>query len=152
MLDLGCGPATTLLDIKNHVQIPGKKLQTTGLVLKRNPAETYHGADQLIAGEFGNALFKKRFDFIYSVDGVTVHTREKAKAVEKVISLLRPGGVAILGISTPIAAGNPAWEEIHAHLRSTRTVHFGALNGHVLLISKHPNPMLVQKIIQENSI
>lgn len=148
VLDLGCGPGVALGEIKSHF---GHKVQTTGITLIRDPQASYAGVDRVKVGKFEDASFDQKFDLIYSVDGVTTHTLNKAAAVKKVITLLRPGGLAVLDLNMPIHPGQARWESVQAEL-NRQGIQFKPVNGHVIAILKHPKAGIVNHVVQRHYI
>jgi len=96
VMELGCGPGTALNTLKEHF---GESIHTTGLVLEKTPGEKYAGVDRVEKGDFTNLQINRRFDLVYSSMGPTHHTKYPLNAVQKVIDILAPNGVAVVDLN-----------------------------------------------------
>ncbi|MCX6802738.1 MAG: class I SAM-dependent methyltransferase [Candidatus Diapherotrites archaeon] len=95
VLDLGCGQATAATQIKQEFQ---DNARVVGVTLEKVPGADYGGIDRLVKGNIHEVKIGGQFDLIYSWTGAVRHTYLTASAIEKVIGLLRPGGVAVIDI------------------------------------------------------
>jgi len=96
VMELGCGPGTALNTLKVRF---GKSIHTTGLVLEKTPGEKYAGVDSVLKGDFTHLQISRRFDLVYSSMGPTHHTKYPLNAVQKVIDILAPNGVAVVDLN-----------------------------------------------------
>jgi SAM-dependent methyltransferase len=98
VMDLGCGNGAALGGLKRRF---GESISTTGLVLDRTPGENYAGVDRLVKGDFTTLPIKGKFDIVYSSMGATHHTMYSLNAVQKVIDILSPNGIAVVDLHLP---------------------------------------------------
>ncbi|VVB75768.1 Uncharacterised protein [uncultured archaeon] len=102
VLDYGCGNARALSELKAEF---GGRIFTTGTILKKpNPKELektktplFHDAvDRIIEGDFLTTRVPGKYDLIFSHYGPAIHGQAPVSAIEKAITMLKPGGVAAI--------------------------------------------------------
>jgi len=85
----------------------------------------YFGVDKMYFGDFKKLRFKETFDLIYSHKGVTFHSFTPLAEIEKVLSLLRPKGVAILDLKVMDSEIDEVTTLLHQHgLRENKDYHW----------------------------
>lgn len=95
-LDIGCGNGrfARLLSARFGIAVTGIDLNQA--MIERAQAETSHPAIQFVEADFLSYHFAEQFDFISA--SASLHHMPLDQALEKMVSLLRPGGVlAVLG-------------------------------------------------------
>ena len=90
VLDLGCGPGTTLEGLKQQF---GDRVKTAGLVVERTIGCKYDGVDEVMAGMHN---LGGKYDFVFSYIGTTFYHPDKEAIIRKAAELLEPGGIAAL--------------------------------------------------------
>ncbi|MCX6801936.1 MAG: class I SAM-dependent methyltransferase [Candidatus Diapherotrites archaeon] len=93
VLDAGCGPGSTLAEIKKKF---GNRVKTVGLTVKRSFYSSYDGVDRLITGSITEVNPREQFDFIYSFSGAHLMTELKETSIQRTIGWLKPGGTAFI--------------------------------------------------------
>jgi|GEM_PF-2002321 len=105
VLDDGCGNGRALSELKAEF---GNSIFTTGTVLKKpDPAELkktktrlfHHAVDKIIEGDFLTTRVPGKYDLIFSHFGPAIHGQAPISTIERAITLLRPGGVAVIHFS-----------------------------------------------------
>jgi SAM-dependent methyltransferase len=97
VLDLGCGAGTALGELKQRFR---DRIRTVGQVLEKSPGEKYQGIDRLAEGSFPQKRLHESFDLIFSHMGSTDYTKLQLHTIEETLKLLKPGGIAIVGLSS----------------------------------------------------
>jgi SAM-dependent methyltransferase len=95
-LDIGCGNGrfARLLSARFGTAVTG--IDPNQAMIERAQAETSHPSIQFVEADFLSYHFAEQFDFISA--SASLHHMPFDQALEKIVSLLRPGGVlAVLG-------------------------------------------------------
>ncbi len=95
-LDIGCGNGSFARRLADRFDIAVVGIDPDQAIIKRAQAETFHPQVQFVEADFLRYPFDEQFDFISA--SASLHHMPLDQALEKMVSLLRPGGVlAVLG-------------------------------------------------------
>jgi len=95
-LDVGCGNGSFARRLADQFDIAVTGIDPDQAIIKRAQEETFHLRVQFVEADFLRYPFDKQFDFISA--SASLHHMPFDQALEKMVSLLRPGGVlAVLG-------------------------------------------------------
>lgn len=95
-LDIGCGNGSFARRLVDRFDIALTGIDSDQAIIKRAQAEIVHPSIQFVEADFLHYPFNKQFDFISA--SASLHHMPFDQALEKMVSLLRPGGIlAVLG-------------------------------------------------------
>jgi len=96
-LDVGCGDGGFARRLSDRSSLAVTGIDRDQTMIERARAETGNRSIQFIEADFMRYSFEKQFDFISAT--ASLHHMPFEQALEKMVSLLRPGGVlAVLGL------------------------------------------------------
>lgn len=97
LLEIGCGMGTDLLQLaRRNMKVTGIDLTEEGIALAQKRFEMYKLPAELKIDDAENLSFADNsFDVVYSF-GVLHHTPDTQKAIEEVLRVLKPGGLAVI--------------------------------------------------------
>lgn len=95
-LDIGCGESRFARRLAGRFKVAVTGIDPDQDIIRQARAETSQPAIRFVEGDFLGYRFEELFDFISAT--AALHRMPFEQALEKMISLLRPGGVlAVLG-------------------------------------------------------
>src|SRR5215470_3512782 len=89
-LDIGCGDGRFARRLADRFGIAVTGIDRDPAIIKRAQAETLNPSVQFVAADFLRYPFKEQFDFISA--SASLHHMPFDQALEKMVSVLRPGG------------------------------------------------------------
>jgi trans-aconitate methyltransferase len=96
-LDIGCGDGSFARRLAERFGIAVTGIDRDPAIIKRAQTETLNPRVQFVEADFLRYHFQEQFDFISA--SASLHHMPFDQALEKMVSLLRPGGVlAVLGL------------------------------------------------------
>ena len=97
VLDIGCGDGSLVQRVAERFNISVTGIDRDRAMIKRAQASTSNPLIEFIEGDFMQYHFDKQFDFISA--SASLHHMPFDQSLEKMASLMRPGGVlAIIGL------------------------------------------------------
>jgi SAM-dependent methyltransferase len=95
-LDIGCGNGRFARRLADRFDTAVMGIDSDQAIIEQAQGETLHPRVQFVEADFLGYPFEKQFDFISA--SASLHHMPFDQALEKMVSLLRPGGVlAVLG-------------------------------------------------------
>ena len=105
VLDAGIGSSTVIDAVEQRLKELGREVSTFGIGLAETPTPARLSAPPFV-GIFEDYDFPFAFDLIYSQLGSSFYTPNVPRYLEKLVSILQPGGIALLDIYN-----YPVWQE-----------------------------------------
>lgn len=97
VLDIGCGDGSFARRVADRFGIGVTGIDRNQAIIKRAQEETLNPRVQFVEADFLHYHFDEQFDFISA--SASLHHMPFDQALEKMVSLLRPGGIlAVLGL------------------------------------------------------
>ncbi|MFA4905372.1 MAG: class I SAM-dependent methyltransferase [Candidatus Margulisiibacteriota bacterium] len=98
VLDAGIGRSTTIYAVMRHLRELGKQVTGYGINLTAELSPP-NSAVPIFTGMFEDQAFSVQFDLVYSQVGSSFYAPNIKKYVRKLLSVLKPGGAALLNIA-----------------------------------------------------